>query len=53
MNKDLYNWLEKEWRFNNHIKYQKYFREMPTILVDPFLRAHAIVINMRLNIMTY
>lgn len=27
MNKDLYNWLEKEWRFNNHVKYQKYFKE--------------------------
>lgn len=25
MNKDLYNWLEKEWRFNDHVKYRKYF----------------------------
>lgn len=27
MTKELYNWLEKEWRFNNHVKYQKYFKE--------------------------
>lgn len=27
MNKDLYNCLKNEWKFNNHKKYQKYFDE--------------------------
>lgn len=27
MSRELYNWLEKEWRLSNHIKYQKYFNE--------------------------
>jgi hypothetical protein len=27
MNDELYKYLEKEWRYNNHKKYQKYFKE--------------------------
>lgn len=27
MNKNLEAYLEKEWRFNNHQKYQKYFKQ--------------------------
>jgi len=27
MNKELYNWLEYEWRISNHVKYQRYFKE--------------------------
>lgn len=27
MTEQLYKWLEKEWRFSNHVKYQKYFPE--------------------------
>jgi hypothetical protein len=26
MNEQLYQWLENEWRYSNHIKYQKYFK---------------------------
>jgi hypothetical protein len=25
MNKELHDYLEKEWKFNNHKKYYKYF----------------------------
>lgn len=24
---ELYEWLKKEWRYNNHPKYQQYFEE--------------------------
>ena len=27
MTDELYRYLEKEWRYNNHSKYQKYFKE--------------------------
>jgi len=23
----LYNWLQSEWKINNHVKYQKYFKQ--------------------------
>jgi len=26
MNKELYTYLERRWRFSNHTKYQKYFK---------------------------
>ena len=27
MNKELYYYLERDWRYNNHQKYQKYFEK--------------------------
>lgn len=34
MDKRLYTYLEKEWRYNNHKKYQKYFNEWVVNLTD-------------------
>lgn len=27
MHKELYDWLQYEWKISNHVKYQKYFTE--------------------------
>jgi len=34
MNEVLRQYLEKEWRYNNHKKYQKYFAEWYKNLID-------------------
>jgi len=34
VNKSLYNYLEKEWRINNHSKYQHYFQLWVENLTD-------------------
>lgn len=34
MNKELYDYLENEWKYNNHNKYQKYFKQWVSNLTE-------------------
>ena len=34
MDEELYNWLEKDFKFNNIKKYHKYFKEWVSNLTD-------------------
>ena len=50
MNKQLYEYLEKEWRISNHKKYQKYFKVWVKNITDDQIFYFTKDMNKRLNI---
>lgn len=34
MTDELYNWLEKQFNYSNHVKYRKYFKEWISNITD-------------------
>ena len=45
MNDELYKYLEKSWRYGNHKKYQKYFKEWVNNITESQIEYFLIQMN--------
>ena len=48
MTPELYNYLEENWKYSNHPKYQKYFKKWITNITDTQIQGFTKMMNTNL-----